>query len=251
MLIEAAFRESMDHRWVCDCPPGRHRFASTVFCAIKGKDMKVSLPLLLAIANGLALAQGPISPDLAPLKYKLLFENDEVRVIEEHLKPREKEAMHSHPYGVFACFLSDAHTRTTFPDGSTSEDSKKAGDTIWRDPVTHAGENIGNTEIHEIMIELKSASQGSGSTVVPSPPISPGQPMPASQEPHHHVRYENRYIRILEVLLEPGVSSFFHTHSNDILYITLADAVARAQEQYQDWGPETALRRERTRLSGN
>ena len=69
--------------------------------------MNVFLPLLLAIANGIALAQGPIVPDLAPLKYKLLFENDKVRVIEEHLKPREKEPMHSHPYGVFACFDHD------------------------------------------------------------------------------------------------------------------------------------------------
>jgi hypothetical protein len=44
---------------------------------------------------------------------------------------------------------------------------------------------------------------------------------------------------ILEVLLEPGESSFFHAHSNDILYVTLADAVPRTQEQDENWGPET------------
>ena len=110
------------------------------------EDMKDLLALLLAMANGIAVAQGPIAPALAPLKYKLLFENDKVRVIEEHLKPRDKEPMHSHPYSVFACFLTDAHIRTTLPDGRMSEDSKNAGDTIWRDPVTHFGENMGDTE---------------------------------------------------------------------------------------------------------
>jgi beta-alanine degradation protein BauB len=208
--------------------------------------MKVFLPLLLWVANAIAVAQGPVAPNLAPQTYKLLFENERVRVIEEHLKPGEKEPMHSHLYGVFACFLTDAHIRTTFPDGDTSEDFKKAGDTVWRDPVTHAGENIGKAEIHELMIEPKTASQSSGPTAVssssPPPQVAPSQPMPASREPHHHVRYENQYIRILEVLLEPEESSLFHTHSNDILYVTLADASARGQDQGEDWGPEIAFK---------
>jgi len=207
--------------------------------------MKVFLPLLLWVAKAIAVAQGPVAPNLAPQTYKLLFENERVRVIEEQLKPGEKEPMHSHPYGVFACFLTDAHIRTSFPDGNTSEDFKKAGNTVWRDPVTHAGENIGKAEIHEIMIEPKSASQGSGPMKVSSPPpaqVTPNQPMPANLEPHHHVRYENKQIRIMEVVLEPGESSFFHTHSNDILYVTLADATARAQDQGKDWGPETAFK---------
>jgi quercetin dioxygenase-like cupin family protein len=205
--------------------------------------MKVFFPLLLWLANAIAVAQGPVAPDLAPQTYKLLFENKKVRVIEEYLKPHEKEPMHSHPYGVLACFLTDAHFRTTFSDGKAAEGSQKAGDTVWRDPVTHSGENIGDTEIDEIMIEPKSASQGSGAMKVSAPLASAqmmsSEPMPTNLEPHHHVKYESQSIRILEVLLKPGESSFFHTHSNDILYVTLADASARAQDQGEDWGPET------------
>lgn len=206
----------------------------------------LTLALLLLAADTEVLAQATIAPRVAPLMYKLLFENDRLRVIEEHLKPGEKEPMHSHPNGVFACFLTDAHIRNTLPDGSTTEGLQKAGNTVWRDPVTHSGENIGDAEIREIMIEPKSAAQDSGATTLspasPTAKVANNQPMTASEEPHHHLRHETRYIRILEVLLEPGESSFFHTHSHDILYVILADAVARNQERGKDWGPEIAFK---------
>jgi beta-alanine degradation protein BauB len=84
-----------------------------------------------------------------------------MRVIEYRLKPGEREPMHSHPYGVFVYFLSDAKIRTIFPDGKTSEDSKHRGDRVWRDPVTHATENVGNAEARALLIEPKSHSQQS------------------------------------------------------------------------------------------
>src|SRR5207248_2474521 len=43
-------------------------------------------------------AQDPLKA--SPQYYKILLENDRVRVLEYRLKPGEKEAMHSHPAGV-------------------------------------------------------------------------------------------------------------------------------------------------------
>jgi beta-alanine degradation protein BauB len=120
--------------------------------------MKILMLFLFSLATSLA-AQDPVK--LAPENYKVLFENDQIRVIEYRLKPGEKEPMHSHPSGVFVYFLSDAKIRTTFPDGKTSEDSKHNGDAVWRDPVTHAGKNIGDAEAHALLIEPKSSSQQS------------------------------------------------------------------------------------------
>lgn len=100
-----------------------------------------------------ASAQDPAK--LAPQYYKVLLENDHVRVIDYRLKPGEKEPMHSHPSGVVVYFFSDSKIRTTLPDGKTTEDFKSAGDTLWREPVTHSGENIGNTEAHALLIEPK------------------------------------------------------------------------------------------------
>jgi len=80
-----------------------------------------------------------------------------------HLKPGEKEAMHSHPCGVFVYFFTDADVRsTTLSDGKTGELKTgefhgRAGDVGWRDPVTHQGENIGNSELHALLIEPKTS----------------------------------------------------------------------------------------------
>jgi len=120
--------------------------------------MRMLLLLLLSLTTSMLVStQDPAK--LAP--QKVLFENQQMRVIEYRLKPGEREPMHSHPYGLFVYFLSDAKIRTTFPDGKISEDSKHAGDTVWRDPMTHAVENVGNVEVHALLIEPKSNSQQS------------------------------------------------------------------------------------------
>src|SRR5215475_13470719 len=91
-----------------------------------------------------ALGAPPQDPaKLSPDIYKVILDNDRLRVIDYHLKAGGKEPTHSHPAGAFVYYFTDAKTRTTLPDGRVSEDSKKAGDYVWRDPVTHTGENIG------------------------------------------------------------------------------------------------------------
>jgi hypothetical protein len=62
--------------------------------------------------------------------------------------------MHSHPDGV-VIFLSDAHNRSTLPDGTTMERSGKAGDTKWVPAETHQPENLLDTPLDGILVELK------------------------------------------------------------------------------------------------
>ena len=103
-------------------------------------------------AAGRVTTQDPVK--VSPQYYVVRFENDRVRVLEFHLKPGEKEAMHSHPAGVVYS-LADATIRNGLPDGTTSERSLKAGDVLWREDTTHTGENVGLTEARAIAIELK------------------------------------------------------------------------------------------------
>jgi hypothetical protein len=63
--------------------------------------------------------------------------------------------MHSHPAGI-VYVLNGATLKFSYPDGTTEEKAAATGETIWRDPVTHAGENTGKTEAHAIAIDLKS-----------------------------------------------------------------------------------------------
>lgn len=109
----------------------------------------------LAFTSKAASAQDPVK--LAPENYKVILENDRFRVIDWRLKPGEKEPMHSHPFGVLVYYFSEAKLKTTFPDGRTAEGSAKASEVLWREPVTHFGENIGDTEAHGLLVEPKSS----------------------------------------------------------------------------------------------
>ena len=103
-----------------------------------------------------AFAQDPVTT--SPKYYKVLLENDQVRVLEYRLKPGEKERMHSHPAGV-VYVLGGGTLKFSYSDGRMEEKTAATGETIWRDPVTHAVENTGNSEAHAIAIELKQSSK--------------------------------------------------------------------------------------------
>ena len=85
---------------------------------------------------------------------KVTLDNPRVRVMEATLKPGDKEQMHSHPtYVVYV--LAGGKVRNHNADGTTSETTFSPGQTIYRDPVTHWSENIGDTTIRTLVIELK------------------------------------------------------------------------------------------------
>ena len=118
--------------------------------------------LLGAIAGALVtatIAAFAVPPTMDPVKlspryYAVRLDNARVRVLEFRLKPGEKEVMHSHPEGiVFA--LANATVKTFLPDGTSVAYPSRKGDVMWRDAVTHSGENVGSTEAHYLAVELK------------------------------------------------------------------------------------------------
>jgi len=88
---------------------------------------------------------------------KVLFENERVRVVELRLEPGKKEPMHSHPAHL-VYVLSPARMKMTSSEGKTKEVEVRAGQVIWGEALSHAGENVGTTELHEVIIELKEGS---------------------------------------------------------------------------------------------
>jgi quercetin dioxygenase-like cupin family protein len=79
-------------------------------------------------------------------------------VAEYRLRAGEQEPMHSHPAGV-VYVLSGGTLKFSYPDERTEEKVAAAGETIWRDPVTHAVENTGKTEANAIAIDLKKSDK--------------------------------------------------------------------------------------------
>src|SRR6266513_959288 len=114
----------------------------------------IILVSLLSTMCMATFAQDPVKT--SPQHYKVLLENDQVRVLEYHLKAGEKEPMHSHPTGV-VYVLSGGKLKFSYPDGRTEEKAAATGETIWREPTTHAVENIGDTEAHAIAVDLKTS----------------------------------------------------------------------------------------------
>ncbi len=90
---------------------------------------------------------------VAPDSYKVLLDNDRVRVLEYQIKPGKKDAMHSHPaYIVYT--ITPGKFMFTLPDGKTMERESKAGGVIFLEAETHSTENIG-AEAKGLIIELK------------------------------------------------------------------------------------------------
>lgn len=99
-------------------------------------------------------AQDPAVVQAKTVKVK--FENDRVRVLEAEVPPGVKEEMHSHPaYVIYV--VEGGKFRNYAADGKTSEGELKTGEVVYREPLTHAAENIGTTTAHLILIELKTA----------------------------------------------------------------------------------------------
>lgn len=91
----------------------------------------------------------------APKAYKLLMENERVRVLDIRLTPGQKAPMHNHPNDHVIYVINGAKVRLTSSDGKKNEFDLKAGQTIWMEAGSHEAENIGSTVGHNLAIELK------------------------------------------------------------------------------------------------
>ena len=118
------------------------------------KSMLFSCVLVVALvfATMSARAQDPVK--VAPAAFTERLNNANVRVLEYQSKPGDKEAMHDHARSVIYV-MSGGKMRFTAPDGKTNDVEYKTGDVVWRDPVKHSGENIGTTELHALLVEMK------------------------------------------------------------------------------------------------
>jgi len=122
--------------------------------------MRIRILFIVALSLGFLVvslrAQDPAVVNAKTIKVK--FENDRVRVMEATLPPGVKEAVHSHPaYVIYV--LEGGKYRNYASDGKRTEGELKTGEVLYREPLTHAAENIGTTTMHMILVELKKSGQ--------------------------------------------------------------------------------------------
>jgi quercetin dioxygenase-like cupin family protein len=103
-------------------------------------------------AKPAAMALDPVKVD--PKHFKVVLENDRVRVLRSTGDPHGKLAMHEHPARV-TVYLTELHNRSTTPDGKTQDTDRKKGEVTWSAAQKHSSENLGDKPTVNIQIELK------------------------------------------------------------------------------------------------
>jgi len=115
---------------------------------------------LLALLAGLGLSADAGAQDparSAPRSYRVVLENERVRVIEYTSRPGLGicgHGVHSHPDHV-TILLTDSKARVTQVDGSVIVADGKAGDVFWEPASTHTTENVGGKGARAYMVEVK------------------------------------------------------------------------------------------------
>lgn len=102
----------------------------------------------------------------APANFKMIFVNDQVRVLHFSLGPHQSTPMHDHLDRIVVQLLP-IHARITLPDGSQSEFNAPQDDARFESSVRHIVENLSDAPTEAISIELE-----------PPQPKTPDQPKP-------------------------------------------------------------------------
>jgi beta-alanine degradation protein BauB len=87
-------------------------------------------------------------------KYKVVLENERVRVLEYRDSPGQKTSPHYHSDYVL-CAISDFKRRFVLSDGREAVRDVRQGDVVYGKAQSHIGENVGSTGTHVLIIELK------------------------------------------------------------------------------------------------
>ncbi len=90
----------------------------------------------------------------SPDHCKLILETDKARLVEMRVKAGESDNEHSHP-SELVYFISGGKARIHLPDGNSMEADLPDGGSMAHEAWTHRVENIGTTDIHAIIFELK------------------------------------------------------------------------------------------------
>jgi hypothetical protein len=88
-----------------------------------------------------------------PELYRVVFENERVRVLEYRDVPGDRTTPHGHPDSVMVT-LNSFSRRLTSGDREV-EVELPAFQARWLDAQEHSGTNIGSTPTHTIFVELK------------------------------------------------------------------------------------------------
>jgi quercetin dioxygenase-like cupin family protein len=166
--------------------------------------------LALIFGAQTVVAQDPVKVDSK--HYKVEVENGWVRALRINYGPKEKSVMHKHPAGVVV-YLNDTKVKFNLPGGKSQEQSGKAGEAQWIPAGTHLPENLSDTPIEAILVELK-ARPAAAKTAAAEDPLKTNPQI-------YKVEVENDRVRVLRVKVGPHEKTTMHAHpANVVVFLT-------------------------------
>jgi quercetin dioxygenase-like cupin family protein len=126
-------------------------------CTLDSRSRRDALMLLAALGAGIGTATAQDPAKVEPRSYRVVLENDKVRVLEYTARPGLGVCgvgRHSHPDHV-AVALTPAKVKVTPENGKTFVADLKAGSAFWEPAETHMAENIGGSGSRCLLIEIK------------------------------------------------------------------------------------------------
>jgi quercetin dioxygenase-like cupin family protein len=169
--------------------------------------------LFVCLTGAIAWAQDPVK--VAGGQYRLIAENEDVRLLEGNLAPGVKTAMHTHP-DLMAVILQPAVIKWTMADGKAveSEPNMKRGSVMALPTQSHISENMGKKPMKVVLIEFKK----------PAPAAANARK--ASSSPSCKVVAESAHATAQLCSGEVGSTVAKHTHSAGVVYVALTDVNA-------------------------
>ena len=174
-----------------------------------------------ASAQSYAPAAGdPVS--VSPEHFRLMIDNDYVRVLDVRHQPGESDKMHRHPTSAYFVLSGD---KMRFElERSQRDGDVRAGSVTLQGPIAaHSVENIGESLLHFVMVE-RTASRVSRVDGEDAVDVSGSI---------YRVVDENDDFRVLDVTLEPGQKDEVHSHPESVIY-----ALGPASGTWHEMGQE-------------
>ena len=120
---------------------------------------------LAALSPSVVRSQQPAQIDpvmVSPKRFRILLDNEHVRVVEYVLRPGERDQWHTHPPKV-SYVVSGGELRIHLADGTSFLSHEKEGTAVWMDAVPrHYAENVGTTPVRIVLVEVKSSKGSHG-----------------------------------------------------------------------------------------
>lgn len=158
---------------------------------------------------------------------KVVFENDQTRVLHVHLDPNASSLLHRHPRDYILIAVGDIHTRAVWGRNEAREQQMSAGQMdVIKVPVVHQIINQSETPYDVLIVELKAGFHpenivcGLGRRGCRA---ETGDLQDPSQQYSISMLFDTDAVRVFEITIGPGAHLPERTEKYAGLRIALAD----------------------------